>query len=138
MNLYPFRFATKAPGPAFLKLKELRAKGCFRFARIQGVAKSLQARRLVIGIGQMHPVLQGRFAGFQANRIAVTQAAIFFSCYRLENMAGVRSFGQEGFSSPDGSHMEARLSDAMLVSMRNDALRPERAKRLRLPQQRRY
>src|SRR5207244_1013896 len=76
--------------------------------------------RIVLGIGQRHPVLKGSFARFQARSIAHIQAWIFRLCMRLSINHGVRIFGEEGFGMRDRSSEEYRLSDDALVDVRTN------------------
>lgn len=77
-------------------------------------------RRLVLGLGQMHPVLHGRFDFFLARRIALVQAWIFDFLRHLSLEYGVRSFGQEGFSADGSGVTRARIDPVVLEELRGE------------------
>ena len=103
---------TRIGGPAGEALARLRALPAFRRAKVEARGRG-RPGRLIVGIGQVHPVLQGKFEGFQARRIARVQAWIFRACLALREAFGVRVFGEEGLA---GEEMEGpcRLSPELL------------------------
>jgi hypothetical protein len=121
MNLFPLRGILRTRGPALDTLTALQRGKAFPGARIDGVCSSLRAKHIVLGIGQMHPVLSGKFARLQARSIGVVQAWIFRACAALVRLAKVDTFGQEGFSTPDGRPVRARANESVLESVRREA-----------------
>ncbi|OGJ57999.1 hypothetical protein A2635_03135 [Candidatus Peribacteria bacterium RIFCSPHIGHO2_01_FULL_51_9] len=89
-----------------------RARWDFRWRRGRTV------RRLVLGLGQMHPVLHGRFDFFLARRIALVQAWIFDVLRHLLLEYGVHSFGQEGFSADVSGVTRARVNAPILEELK--------------------
>lgn len=77
-------------------------------------------RRLILGIGQVHPVLHGRFDFFLARRIALVQAWIFDFLDHLFLEHGARSFGQEGFSVEGGGTVRARIDASFLAEFKRE------------------
>lgn len=98
---------------ADILLRELRHAPELRHARIERRG-SKKAQRIVVGIGQVHPVLRGRFSRWTTRTITVTQHWIYGCCMVFLRHWGVRRFGQEGFS---GAH-DARIDDALLSTLR--------------------
>ncbi len=124
-----------AHGPAADLLWRIHRDPGFRHARFEVHAGKGELKRLILGIGQMHPVLQGKFEGFQAHRIAAIQAWIFQVCLRLTREYGVHSFGQEGlWSSGTGavaySRIDPSLLDAWAVEVRDPATAPRFLRRV--------
>lgn len=103
-------------GPATQTLRRLRRSTALRRWRIQTRGRG-ECIHLILGIGQVHPVLSGRFEWFQARRIATVQADIFELCRYLVKHYRVSSFGQEGLSSDDSGPMRARMGDALLFEI---------------------
>lgn len=103
-------------GPAVETLARLRRSRAFRKFKVQTRGRG-ECTKLVIGIGQVHPVLTGRFAAFQAKRIANVQSEIFEMCWYLSREHDVLSFGQEGYS---GTGL-ARLPQEMLSQLKASA-----------------
>lgn len=99
-------------GPAYEALQNIkRTKGLHRVRfRLRGKGK---CTKLIIGIAQVHPVLSGRFAWYQARRIANVQAEIYEACRVLHDRVGVTSFGLEGYSGRG----KARLPKEFLQEM---------------------
>ena len=124
MNLYPLRGILRTRGPALGALDALKRSRVFPGAHLDGVCSSLHAKHLIIGIGQVHPVLSGRFARWQARNIGVVQAWIYGVCAALVEFARVDTFGQEGFSSPDGQPIRARTNEGLLEEVRGQLGRP--------------
>jgi hypothetical protein len=101
-------------------LRSLKHHPAFRRARFQIRSGRGEATHLLIGIGQIHPVLHGRFERFQARKIAKTQAWIFHACTALREQINVTSFGEEGlWAGGDGSML--RISDELLRPWRDAA-----------------
>lgn len=121
MNLFPLRGILRTSGPALQTLALLKRERVFPGGRIDGVCSSLRARHIVLGIGQVHPVLSGKFARLQARSIGVVQAWIFRACAALVRTARVDTFGQEGFSTADGQPVRARANESMLDIVRREA-----------------
>lgn len=100
-------------GPASQALTRLRrSPACKRF-KVQTRGRG-ECTKLIIGIGQLHPVLSGRFERTQAKRIANVQSEIFTLCRHLSRKFDVMNFGQEGYS---GSGL-ARLPQQMLSQLK--------------------
>lgn len=102
-------------GPAVELLCRIRStSACARF-RVQTRGKG-ECTKLIIGIGQVHPVLSGRFERFQARRIANVQSEIYEICRYFSRHNHVSSFGQEGFSGTGPArhhpHMLSQLKSA--------------------------
>ncbi len=118
MNLFPLRPLLRTHGPALETLDALKFAKAFPGGRVEGVCSSLKAKHLIIGIGQVHPVLSGRFGGMQARAIGVAQGWIYRACAALVKYARVDTFGQEGFGSDDGSPFRARTNEGLLDQIR--------------------
>lgn len=119
MNFYPWRRIFPVQGEAKTLLRRLRAERVFPLASVKCVCTSRHVRFMILGIGQMHPVHQGKFGFFKAMRIALTQSWIFKSCKKLHEVEHVDIFGQEGFASaPGGSR--ARVVDELLQEVKAD------------------
>jgi len=103
-------------GVAADRIATLKSARMFPRARFDIAGKHRGAQRLVIALGQMHPVLTGRFRRLEARSIGKIQAWIAAACERLLQKEGVGTFGQEGFSG-DGY---ARLSDVLLMEYRSN------------------
>ena len=92
------------------KMSKIKTAKEFKRAKFEmrsGKRKGLN--RLIIGIGQIHPVARGRFAYLEARRIGKVQSWIFNCCHYLSSKWKVKSFGQEGFSFPSGRSVQARI-----------------------------
>jgi len=110
----------KRQGAAVETLKKLGHSSQLKRSRIDvRSAKREGLDKIVIGIGQIHPVMRGRFARFEAQRIGRVQAWIFELCSYFYSASSVHSFGQEGFSSATDEVMHARLSETMLKKLRS-------------------
>ncbi len=94
-------------------LSRLRRQRVFPGARIDAVCVSRDIRHVIIGIGQMHPVQQGRFGWMKARMIGSVQAWIYRACDKLSTLEHVDTFGQEGFSAAAGLR-RARIVDELL------------------------
>jgi hypothetical protein len=113
---------SSAVSPAAL-LADLRHARPFRHARIEKRKRASDPHKLVIGIGQMHGVAQGRFERFQARRIASIQAWIFHACDWLSDQ-GIHAFGQEGFSRPGEESFYGRLPSDLLAELKAEVREP--------------
>ncbi|MBP9773117.1 MAG: hypothetical protein KBD00_00625 [Candidatus Peribacteraceae bacterium] len=118
MNWYPLRRLLPLRGPAFTELDHLRSEKFFPGAYVYGVARSRNVKRLIIGIGQAHPVLSGRISFFAQREIAACQYWILQCCKRLHENQGVRAFGQEGLSYDKRNPTLMRLQEDILASIR--------------------
>ncbi len=117
--MLPFMFfAYSKSGPAWDSLRRIKKSGAFGFGKIHIRQSGSDPTHLLIGIGQMHPVLQGRFERFQAARIAHIQTWIFRLCVRLASDEGVRAFGEEGFGASVRSSEEFRVAADALQKLR--------------------
>ncbi len=94
----------------------MRTEKVFPRARTNVVCTSREPLHLIIGIGQMHPVLRGRFGWLQARTIGSVQAWIFHACHALHTRFGIETFGQEGFSESDGL-TQARVGPHVLTQV---------------------
>lgn len=99
-------------------LHQLKALPALRHAKFQAIRRSGQPKKLIIGIGQVHAVLSGRFDGIQARRIADVQAWIADACGAIAETFGVRAFGEEGFNGTENAVFVGRLPDTLLASCR--------------------
>ena len=107
-------------GPAVDLLARLQVAPAFRRAKFETRARSRhRLRRLISGIGQVHPVGQGRFDFFLARKIGSVQSWLFSACRFLSRAHGVRSFGQEGFSTNRPGQTRARVSEPVLAEIRH-------------------
>ena len=100
------------------KLSELKESKALPRAKWHVCSNGKNLDRLVIGVGQLHPVPTGKFEAFQANRIAKVQAWIFDTLEYLYQKQGVKTFGQEGFSSGGSDLRKARLDDSILDQLK--------------------
>lgn len=100
-------------------LKRLRRSRACRGGRMRMAKGTKPYTGVIIGIGQMHTVLTGRFSRRQARKIAKIQTWIFHLCAFLHSEAGVTSFGQEGLSLSGNGREEARITDAMLEPLKH-------------------
>jgi hypothetical protein len=100
-------------GPAAQMLKQLRKDAALKRFRVQTRGKG-ECTKLIIGIGQVHPVLSGKFERFQARQIANVQAEIFTVCRYLSRSQEVMSFGQEGYAGQG----HARLPQDALTKLK--------------------
>lgn len=108
-------------GPAYDLVLRLRQSRSARRARWDVRWKrGRTVRRLILGVGQVHPVLHGRFDFFLARRIALVQAWIFDVLNHLFLEYGVRSFGQEGFSAEGGGTVRARIDASVLAEFKKE------------------
>jgi len=103
-------------GPAVDTLKQLRKSSALNRFRVQTRGRG-ECTKLIIGIGQVHPVLSGKFERFQARRIANVQAEIFTVCRFFSRQHHVMSFGQEGYSGQG----PARLPPDTLAQLKSAA-----------------
>ena len=103
-------------GTAVDRVAALKRARIFPRAHCDIVGKHRGAERLVIALGQMHPVLTGRFRRLEARGIGKVQAWIATACERLFQEEGVRTFGQEGFSG----NGYARLDEEFLAEFQED------------------
>jgi hypothetical protein len=122
---YTLRIAS-SPIPLRL-LAALRQSPVFGHARIEQ-SSCRSPSRLIIGIGQLHGVGQGRFERFQARRIAAIQAWIFEACAWFANQ-GVLAFGQEGFSRPGEEAFYGRLPADALKELKEAVREPAGVRR---------
>ena len=84
-------------GPAVETLNQIRrSPACSKF-KIHTRGRG-ECTKLIIGIGQVHPVLSGKFERYQARRIANVQSEIYEICRFLSRSNHVMSFGQEGYA----------------------------------------
>jgi hypothetical protein len=118
-------------GPALEIRHGLRRNRVFRRARFDMRAGAGELTQVLVGIGQMHPVLHGHFEGFQARRIADVQAWIFHACRELHARYGVNAFGQEGFSADPSAHglTFARVEESLLQEWQSAVGAPDGARR---------
>jgi len=110
----------KKEGKAVEKMSRIKAAKEFKRAKIDlrsGKRKGLN--RLIIGIGQIHPVSRGRFAYLEARRIGKVQSWIFDCCHYLSGKWKVKSFGQEGFSFPSGRAVRARMDPKIIKELQS-------------------
>lgn len=107
-------------GPAWDCLRRIKNSGAFGWGKIHTRQCGPNPTHLLIGIGQMHPVLQGRFERFQAARIAHIQTWIFRLCMHLSREEGVRAFGEEGFGASVRSSEEYRVTADALQKLQPD------------------
>ena len=103
-------------GPAVDTLKQLRKSSALNRFRVQTRGRG-ECTKLIIGIGQVHPVLSGKFERFQARRIANVQAEIFTVCRFFSRQHHVMSFGQEGYAGQG----PARLPQETLKQLKKAA-----------------
>ena len=106
------KFFKKGPAWKFVKLLK-RAKP-FKGAQFNVVTTGKVPDRVIMGIGQMHPVQHGKISRKKAKKIASGQAWIFFVCHFLYKKGNVKSFGQEGFSMEPGKTREARVDPEIM------------------------
>lgn len=81
------------------------------------------AGRLILGIGQIHPVHRGKFTRSLSRKIADAQAWIFTLTDFLHRTWGVREFGQEGFSAAGEDPVHARLDPQILGDLKAELAR---------------
>ncbi|MAE68326.1 MAG: hypothetical protein QF793_02850 [Candidatus Peribacteraceae bacterium] len=112
-------------GPAADTLKRIRRSPPCRRFKVQTRGKG-ECTKLIIGIGQVHPVLSGKFERFQARRIANVQGEIFALSRFLSRELDVVSFGQEGYA---GKGL-ARFPQDMLSRLKAAARRRKDVKRV--------
>ena len=106
----------KTYGPAADLLRRMKALPAMRRARIDVRGRG-EVTHLLVGIAQVHPVSQGTFRRGQARAIGGIQAWIERLCAALRDVLGVRVFGQEGFSAPEGGSA-FRLQEELLEECR--------------------
>ncbi len=105
----------KKEGQAVEMIRKIRRAPEYKRARIDiRSTRRKDLKRLVIGIGQIHPVMRGKFTYGQARQIGKVQAWIFEACQYLQETFGVHSFGQEGFSASDAGMVIARLDSGLI------------------------
>ncbi len=102
-----------SPLTADTLLRGMRGSGALRRARVDRRGAKGNGR-LIVAIGQIHPVLSGRFSLWTARHIGRTQAWIYRCCTALRTIAGIDRFGQEGF----GGSGEARVAEHLLSQLR--------------------
>ena len=100
-------------GAAGLLLKEIAEDPSMRRARFSVIGKS-DAARLIVALGQVHPVLRGRFEGFQARRIGRVQAWVYRASLLLLERFGLKAFGQEGLSVAGERGKNYRMEGSLL------------------------
>lgn len=84
-------------------------------ARCEMRWKGKNVAKLIIGIGQVHPILSGTFSRRQARQIADTQAWIFELCKMLTEQFHVQAFGQEGLWAELTERSTARMDPSLLA-----------------------
>jgi len=107
-------------GPAWEFMRLLRKSKPCKGSQFKYRATGKQPDRVVIGIGQIHPVLKGHFVGRYAKQIARAQAAVFTVCHYLYKKGGITSFGQEGFSVTAGRAVEKRIDADVIQDLMKD------------------
>ncbi len=122
MNMFPLRWLLPVQGEAMMVMRRMKSERIFPFAHVDGVCVGRNVRYIILGVGQMHPVQQGRFGRLQARKIAAVQMWIFHTCSKLRKFELVRTFGQEGFSSAGGP-VRARVAEPMLQDVRAEIKR---------------
>ena len=98
-------------------LRNLRHAGALRRARVDRRGPR-DATRLIIAVGQIHPVLTGRFSTGTAKLIGRTQAWIYRFCTALHDIAGIHRFGQEGFGGQEDARIAGHLLEQLQGRMR--------------------
>lgn len=99
----------------------LRTLPALADARWDSVKKgSGKPSKVILGIGQVHPVLRGRFEPFQARRIADVQHWIFQACGALHEALGVKTFGEEGLAGVRDRTLVMRLPEALAHSIKKE------------------
>ena len=96
-------------GIAWDRLRRILRSSASKYGKVHVRQCGKRPQRLVIGIGQIHPVLRGRFERFQVRRIAAVQYWMFRFCNFLAEEEKIHCFGKEGFASMDGKRIRARL-----------------------------
>lgn len=104
-------------GIAWQGLQSVLRTPAFKWGKTTVRQCGKEPTHLIIGIGQLHPVLRGTFEAFQARRIASVQLWIFTACNTLISILHTSYFGKEGFGSKDGVPTAARLSPQSIVSL---------------------
>lgn len=90
----------------------------FRRCRFDIRGERTKPEHVIVALGQVHPVLSGRFERFQAKKIARVQAWVFRVCEWFWREYGIDSFGQEGFGRSAGqAQFEARLPEDFLQEL---------------------
>jgi len=115
---------TKRTGSPVDMTEALRALPLMKRARIDVKSKSKAVNKLIIGIGQIHPVHKGKFSRSAARKIGSVQGWIHDCCLYCYDTMGVRSFGQEGFSGQAGAILKARM-DPRTIAELEQAVRME-------------
>jgi hypothetical protein len=96
-------------------ISEARRTPPFRRCRFDIRGQRTNPERVIVALGQVHPVLRGRFEAFQARKIARVQAWIFDVCDWFYTKKLASSFGQEGFTRDWGQEQfEVRLPSSLL------------------------
>lgn len=91
----------------------------FRRCRFDVRGEHAKPEHVIVALGQVHPVLSGRFERFQAKKIARVQAWVFRVCEWFWREYGIDSFGQEGFGRVAGQEKyEARLPEDFLQQLK--------------------
>lgn len=98
MNIYPFRFllGKKHWGKSYHLIKKLKKSSCFKWARFDVYMPKKGSDKLVIFLGQIHPVLTGKVYWFTAKNIGKTQSRLYTYYDELYKHFGVGEFGEEG------------------------------------------
>jgi hypothetical protein len=107
----------QARGPAQTLLRSILEDPAFRRCRVTRTGRA-DASRLVVALGQVHPVLRGRYEKFQARRIAMVQAWIYRAALCLLERHGLHAFGQEGLSFEGVRGGKFRMEGALLDDIR--------------------
>jgi hypothetical protein len=108
----------RLPGPAGDSLAHLRALPALRGARLDVAWRGRLPTRLAVGIGQVHPVLQGHFSRSLTRQIGLVQGWIADLCEALYQREGIRTFGQEGLHSEAAGDGPVRLTEEILAPLR--------------------
>ncbi len=104
-------------GEAWNTVKTVLQSSLMRRTKVTYRYKGLFQKKLVIGIGQIHPVLRGRFENFLVKKIAKTQHWIFQCTEMLHKNLHVRFFGREGFGSMNRDYTQTRISSETKTSI---------------------
>lgn len=118
----------RTAGPAVDLLRRIRSHAACRRAKVcVRYPASLRAERVIIAIGQVHPVSRGRFSFFAARKIARCQAWIFALGCALKEEFGVSAFGQEGLSAKADSPVTGRIRPSLIKDLGSVAEDPRSA-----------
>ena len=106
-------------GKAVDLLYQLRKEPVFKRTKFHVQSSNRKnLKRLVIGIGQVHPVSQGKFSYWTAKKIGDTQAWIFSACRFFTRSFDVFWFGQEGYSTNAIGPVRGRVDEKTLEDIR--------------------